>query len=98
MSANFPAAEPLLVQIRSDCICPFRHLARERAGWRDREHVVDEADLVHNPHPDVVPNSLRALEPTEWARSPGDGSHTRLHDALMGVDWVEHSCSTAVFW
>jgi predicted DsbA family dithiol-disulfide isomerase len=35
----------------------------------------------------VVPRSRRALELTEWARALGDGSHRRLHGAIMDTYW-----------
>lgn len=128
MSAHPAVAEPLRVQIWSDYICPFCHVARERAAWLHSEYgaqvewlpfdlhpeyppdglarpalvarygeafvdtvrtLSEESGLVYNPHPDVVPNSRRALELTEWARTLDDGSHTRLHDALMDAYWVQ---------
>jgi predicted DsbA family dithiol-disulfide isomerase len=49
--------------------------------------MAQEAGLPYAPNPDVVPNSRRALELTEWARSLGDGSHRLLHTALMDAYW-----------
>jgi predicted DsbA family dithiol-disulfide isomerase len=118
---------PVEVQVWSDYICPFCHVARERMEYLERTHgaVVEwfpfdlhpeypadglrratletlyggpgfdqpvremarAAGLPYAPNPDVVPNSRRALELTEWARSRGDGSHRLLHAALMDAYW-----------
>jgi predicted DsbA family dithiol-disulfide isomerase len=120
-------AAPLEVQVWSDYICPFCHVARERMAYLEREHgaavewfpfdlhpeypadglrratlealyggpgfdqpvreMAEDAGLPYAPNPDVVPNSRRALELTEWARSLGDGSHRLLHAALMDAYW-----------
>lgn len=121
------AAPPLQVQVWSDYICPFCHVARERMQYLEREHgaqvewfpfdlhpeypddglrratletlyggpgfdqpvrdMAEAAGLPYAPHPLVVPRSRRALELTEWARSLGDGSHRRLHGAIMDAYW-----------
>jgi predicted DsbA family dithiol-disulfide isomerase len=41
--------------------------------------------LEYNPHPDVVPNSLRALQLTELARDLG--RQPEVHDRLMDAYW-----------
>jgi predicted DsbA family dithiol-disulfide isomerase len=41
--------------------------------------------LDYNPHPDVVPNSLRALQLTELARDLG--RQPEVHDRLMDAYW-----------
>lgn len=121
------AAPPLLVQVWSDYICPFCHVARERMAYLQREHgaqvewfpfdlhpeypadglrratletlyggpgfdqpvreMAEAAGLPYNPHPQVVPRSRNALELTEWARSLGDHSHHRLHEAIFDAYW-----------
>jgi predicted DsbA family dithiol-disulfide isomerase len=43
--------------------------------------------LDYNPHPDVVPNSRRALRLAELARE--HGLHERLHERLMAAYWAE---------
>ena len=43
--------------------------------------------LVYNPHPEVVPNTLRALQLTELARDLG--RHAETHDRLMDAYWAE---------
>jgi predicted DsbA family dithiol-disulfide isomerase len=43
--------------------------------------------LEYNPHPDVVPNSLRALQLTELGRDLG--RHADVHDRLMDAYWDE---------
>ena len=43
--------------------------------------------LAYNPHPDVVPNSRRALQLTEVARDLG--RHAEVHDRLMDAYWAE---------
>jgi predicted DsbA family dithiol-disulfide isomerase len=41
--------------------------------------------LVYNPHPTVVPNTMRALRLAELARDAG--RHEELHDRLMDAYW-----------
>ncbi len=43
--------------------------------------------LDYNPHPDVVPNSRRALRLAELARE--HGLHERVHERLMAAYWAE---------
>jgi predicted DsbA family dithiol-disulfide isomerase len=43
--------------------------------------------LEYNPHPDVVPNTKRALRLTELARDLG--RHEEAHDRLMDAYWHE---------
>ena len=47
----------------------------------------EAADLVYNPPPDVVPNTIRALSVTELARDRG--LHRPMHDRLMHAYWEE---------
>jgi predicted DsbA family dithiol-disulfide isomerase len=47
----------------------------------------EAADLVYNPPPDVVPNTMRALALTELARDRG--LHRPMHDRLMHAYWEE---------
>lgn len=47
----------------------------------------DAAGLVYNPPPDVVPNTMRALSVTEFARDRG--LHRPVHDRLMHAYWEE---------
>ena len=46
-----------------------------------------ERGLPYNPHPEVVPNSMRALRLTELARDLG--RHEAVHDRLMDAYWSE---------
>jgi predicted DsbA family dithiol-disulfide isomerase len=41
--------------------------------------------LAYNPHPDVVPNTMKALRLTELARDLG--RHDELHERLMDAYW-----------
>lgn len=50
-------------------------------------HLSEEAGLAYAPHPDVVPNTRRALELGEWARSRG--AYEALHDRVMDAYWAE---------
>jgi predicted DsbA family dithiol-disulfide isomerase len=43
--------------------------------------------LDYNPHPDVVPNSMRAQQLTELARELG--RHEAMHDRIMDAYWSE---------
>jgi predicted DsbA family dithiol-disulfide isomerase len=45
--------------------------------------------LPYNPNPDRVPNSRRALELGEWARTLGGDAHDRLHERVMDAYWAE---------
>ena len=47
----------------------------------------ESAGLVYNPPPDVVPNTMRALCLTEFARDRG--LHRPMHDRLMDAYWEE---------
>jgi predicted DsbA family dithiol-disulfide isomerase len=47
--------------------------------------MIEEAGLVHDPPPDRVPNSNRALRLTELARDLG--LHDRLHHRLLSGYW-----------
>ena len=46
-----------------------------------------ERGLAYNPHPEVVPNSAKALRLTELARDLG--RHGEMHDRLMDAYWAE---------
>ena len=46
-----------------------------------------ERGLAYNPHPTIVPNSMRALQLTELARDLG--RHADVHDRLMDAYWTE---------
>lgn len=61
-----------------------------RYGERFSEQVRrmnEEAGLVYNPNPDVVPNTRRALEVGEWARARG--AYDAFHDRVMDAYWTE---------
>jgi predicted DsbA family dithiol-disulfide isomerase len=61
-----------------------------RYGPAMTEHVRNlfaARGLEYNPHPDVVPNSLRALRLTELARELG--RQADVHDRLMDAYWAE---------
>jgi predicted DsbA family dithiol-disulfide isomerase len=61
----------------------------ERYGPGIHEHTrraIEGAGMTYNP-PDVIPNSRKALEVTEFAR---DGDlHDSVHDRLMRAYWSE---------
>ncbi len=46
-----------------------------------------ERGLDYNPHPDIVPNTFRALQLSELARDLG--RHAETHDRLMDAYWAE---------
>lgn len=47
----------------------------------------EDADMVYNPNPERVPNTRRALELIEWART--QGRHDELHRRVMDAYWTE---------
>ena len=49
--------------------------------------MVEESGYTYNPPPEVVPNSMKALEVTELARDLG--LHETVHDRLMHAYWSE---------
>ena len=49
--------------------------------------MVEACGYTYNPPPDVVPNSLKALEVTELARD--EGKHETVHTRLMDAYWSE---------
>lgn len=63
-------------------------LARYGPGMTERVRELFAArGLDYNPHPDVVPNSMRAQQLTELARDLG--RHAEVHDRLMDAYWSE---------
>ena len=63
-------------------------LARYGPGMTERVRDFFAArGLDYNPHPAVVPNSMRAQQLTELARDLG--RHTEVHDRLMDAYWSE---------
>ena len=63
-------------------------LARYGNGMTERMQATFAArGLDYNPHPDVVPNTMRALRLTELARDLG--RHEETHDRLMDAYWAE---------
>lgn len=48
---------------------------------------IEASGYVYNPPPDVVPNSMKALELTELAREVG--LHEAVHNRLMHAYWSE---------
>jgi predicted DsbA family dithiol-disulfide isomerase len=65
-----------------------RLLARYGDGMGERMRSTFAArGLDYNPHPDVVPNTMRALRLTELARDLG--RHEETHDRLMDAYWAE---------
>ena len=63
-------------------------LARYGPGMTERVRAFFAArGLDYNPHPDVVPNSMRAQQLTELARDLG--RHAEVHDRLMDAYWSE---------
>jgi len=65
-----------------------RLLARYGPGMTDRvRSFFAERGLDYNPNPDVVPNSMHALQLTELGRDLGRQS--MVHDRLMDAYWSE---------
>jgi predicted DsbA family dithiol-disulfide isomerase len=63
-------------------------LARYGPGMTERVREFFAArGLDYNPHPDVVPNSMRAQQLTELARDLG--RHEAVHDRIMDAYWSE---------
>ena len=63
-------------------------LARYGDGMTERMRATFAArGLDYNPHPEVVPNTMRALRLTELARDLG--RHEETHDRLMDAYWAE---------
>lgn len=63
-------------------------LARYGPGMTERVRgFFASRGLDYNPHPDVVPNSMRAQQLTELARDLG--RHAEVHDRLMDAYWSE---------
>lgn len=48
---------------------------------------IEASGYTYNPPPDVVPNSMKAMELTEFGRSVG--LHEAVHDRLMHAYWSE---------
>jgi predicted DsbA family dithiol-disulfide isomerase len=67
---------------RSQLIARYGEAMTERV-----RQMFGRVGLVYNPHPDVVPNTMRALRLTELARVRG--LHEPLHDRLMEAYWTE---------
>ena len=51
--------------------------------------MAEAAGLPFHPHPHRVPNTRRALELSEWARTQDPDAHERLHNRLMDAYWRE---------
>lgn len=67
-----------------------REELRRRYGDRFQDQVRrmnEEAGLTYNPHPDIVPNTRRALEVGEWARARG--AYDAFHELVMDAYWTE---------
>ena len=63
-------------------------LARYGPGMTERVREFFAArGLDYNPHPDIVPNSMRAQQLTELARDLG--RHEAVHDRVMDAYWSE---------
>jgi predicted DsbA family dithiol-disulfide isomerase len=63
-------------------------LERYGPGMTERvQRFFAERGLEYNPNPDVVPNSMRALQLTELARDLG--RQPQVHDRLMDAYWSE---------
>ncbi len=48
---------------------------------------IEESGYTYDPPPEVVPNSLKAMELTELARA--EGLHEAVHNRLMHAYWSE---------
>jgi predicted DsbA family dithiol-disulfide isomerase len=57
------------------------------AGIDRVRRMFEATGLVYNPHPEVVPNTMRALRVTEVGRERG--RHKSVHDRLMDAYWAE---------
>jgi predicted DsbA family dithiol-disulfide isomerase len=57
------------------------------AATANVRRMVEECGYTYNPPPEVVPNSMKALEVTELARDLG--IHETVHDRLMHAYWSE---------
>jgi predicted DsbA family dithiol-disulfide isomerase len=73
---------------------PETGLARERLiakyGVPFHEQLArrfEQEGLLYNPHPELVPNTMRALQVNELARERG--LHQPVHDRLMDAYWSE---------
>jgi len=65
-----------------------RLLERYGVAGIDRvRRMFEENGLVYNPHPEIVPNTMRALRVTELARDRE--RHMPVHDRLMAAYWEE---------
>jgi predicted DsbA family dithiol-disulfide isomerase len=65
-----------------------RLLERYGVAGIDRvRRMFEENGLVYNPHPEIVPNTMRALRVTELARDREQ--HMPVHDRLMDAYWEE---------
>jgi predicted DsbA family dithiol-disulfide isomerase len=65
-----------------------RLLERYGEAGIDRVRRMFEAnELVYNPHPEIVPNTMNALRVTELGRERG--LHKQVHDRLMEAYWEE---------
>ena len=63
-------------------------LARYGPGMTERVREFFAArGLDYNPHPEIVPNSMRAQQLTELARDLG--RHEAVHDRIMDAYWSE---------
>jgi len=63
-------------------------LARYGEGMTERVRAFfAERGLDYNPHPEVVPNTRRALQLAELARERGE--HEAAHERLMDAYWAE---------
>ena len=63
-------------------------IARYGPGMTERvSSFFAERGLPYNPHPDVVPNSMQALQLSELGRDLG--RHEPVHDRLMDAYWSE---------
>jgi predicted DsbA family dithiol-disulfide isomerase len=68
---------------------PRAQLLARYGGAVDRHvHAMfEEAGLRYNPHPEIVPNSRKALRLAELARDLG--RHDEFHDRVMDAYWDE---------
>jgi len=65
-----------------------RLLARYGPGMTERvREFFASRGLSYNPHPEVVPNSMRAQRLTELARDLG--RHEEVHDRIMAAYWSD---------
>lgn len=63
------------------------HAKYGEQAMRRTRGMIEESGFRYDPPPEVVPNSLKALQVTEFARQ--EGLHAPVHTRLMEAYWSE---------